>query len=201
MQVNNSPRQAPPVYTPKKPTISASGRFMVLIVLGTATVLSQQVWLSYGDSIISQITRVPFLGLLEQVPFVGGVLAFLKPWFPDLFGVGVWAMINFSQSGKDLIKLLNIRDPWWVAQLTNWSQPQFVAIAYVVEIILNYDRYPIYPGGLGKVWENLSALNADDIVWLNIPLLIVSTLSFEWLVRFFTVKAVREPKNGTTRTA
>lgn len=191
-----------PVYDSQSPRISASGKLMVCVVLGTATVLSQQVWLSYGDSILDQINRVPFLTLAEMLPFIGGVVRFVKAYFPDLLGVGIWAMINGSQSGRDIIKLFGIRDPWWVDQLTHWSQPQYVAIAYCLEFALNYDRYPIYPGGIMALWDNLSAFNFAEINWLNIVPLLISILSFEWLVRFFTVKAVKgSAKNGPTRTA
>jgi hypothetical protein len=125
-----------------------------------------------------------------MVPMVGGVVKFSAPWFPDVLGIGIWFMINGSQSGKDLIKLLDIRDPWWVAQLSAWSEPHKVAISYVVEVALAYDKYPVLPGGLNDLLENIKSIDPEMINWLNIPLLLLSVLSFEYLIKFFTVKAV-----------
>lgn len=189
------------VYESKAPKTDASAKFLIFVVLGTLTVLSQQVWLGYGDTIIGSIDRVPFLNLLTQVPFVRGVISLLGQVFPDLFGVGLWLLINCSQSGKDLIKLLGIRHPWWVHQLTEWSKPQYVAIAYIVEFLLNSERFPIYEGGLGQLWQDVSMPDVDSILWMNIPLMVLSLMCFEWTVKFFTIKVVAPKTNGKYRQA
>lgn len=185
-----TPTQSTPIYNSTRPKMGMAGKLLVFSVLGCATVLSQQIWLSYGDTILAQIQRVPLLGLVEMVPMVGGAVKFFGPWFPDVLGIGIWFMINASQSGKDLIKLLDIRDPWWVAQLAAWAEPHKVAIAYTVEIVLAYNKYPILPGGLNDLLENIKSIDPEMINWLNIPLLLLSVLSFEYLIKFFTVKTV-----------
>jgi hypothetical protein len=189
-QPKTAPARSTAIYNSTRPKMGIAGKFLVFSVLGCATVLSQQIWLSYGDTILAQIQRVPLLGLVEMVPMVGGVVKFFGPWFPDVLGIGIWFMINASQSGKDLIKLLDIRDPWWVAQLSAWSEPHKVAIAYAVEILLAYNKYPILPGGLNDLLENIKSIDPEMINWLNIPLLLLSVLSFEYLIKFFTVKTV-----------
>jgi hypothetical protein len=194
----NPAKQSTPVHDPQRPRINAAGRFLTFTVMGTFTVLSQQVWMHYSDTLLKQINRIPFLGLIVQVPMVGGVIEFFGPWFPDLFGVGVWALINACQSGKDIIKLLDIRDPWWVAMLTDWSRPQYVAAAYIAEITLNYDKFPLFRGGIDYLIANRDNLDMDLFLWPNVFLLLISVLSFEHLVKFFTPRSVRG-KRGATR--
>jgi hypothetical protein len=183
-------KRATPIHNPDRPKINAAGRFLVLTVMGTFTVLSQQVWIGYADTLLKQITRIPFLGLITQIPMAGGVVEFFGPWFPDLFGVGVWALINASQSGKHIIKLLDIRDPWWVTMLTDWSRPQYVALAYIAEIVLNYDRFPLFKGGIDYLISSYENLDMDLFLWPNVFFLLISVLSFEWLVKFFTPKSI-----------
>lgn len=194
----NPPRQSTIIHDPQRPRINAAGRFLTFTVMGTFTVLSQQVWMHYSDTLLKQINRIPFLGLIIQIPIVGSVIEFFGPWFPDLFGVGVWALINACQSGKDIIKLLDIRDPWWVSMLTEWSRPQYVALAYIAEITLNYDKFPLFKGGIDYLIANRDNLDMDLFLWPNVFYLLISVLSFEHLVKFFTPKSARS-KRGTTR--
>ena len=186
------------IHTPDRPRINAAGRFLVLTVMSTFTVLSMQVWITYSDTLLRQINRIPLLGLIVQAPMVGGVIEFFGPWFPDLFGVGVWALINACQSGKDIIKLLDIRDPWWVAMLADWSRPQYVAAAYIAEIVLNYDKFPLFKGGIDYLIDNRDSLDMDLFLWPNVFYLLISVLSFEHLVKFFTPKSAKSNR-GTTR--
>jgi hypothetical protein len=193
----NPARRSTPIHDPQRPRINAAGRFLTFTVMGTFTVLSQQVWMHYSDTLLKQINRIPFLGLIVQIPMIGGLIEFFGPWFPDLFGVGVWALINACQSGKDIIKLLDIRDPWWVAMLTEWSRPQYVALAYIAEITLNYDKFPLFKGGIDYLIANYANLDMDLFIWPNVFFLLISVLSFEHLVKFFTPKAAKSTRDTT----
>lgn len=181
-------RNAHVVWDKVKPKTRWLARFFAGVLLGAVTVMSMQVWLNAGDFILGQIERVPFLGLLMATPFLGGFIRFVAANMSDLFGFCLWLAINLAQSGKNVVKLFDVRDPWWVARLTMWCTPTYISLAYTAEILMSYDRFPPYPGGVlgvlghfGK-WPNLA----------NLGLLILSVLSFEKVVEMFVPKSVQK---------
>lgn len=195
-------KPAMPVHETEHPKMDVAGRLLVGVTLACVVVLSQQVWLSDAETLMQEAERIPFYRLLSALPYIGGVVKYFGPYVPELFGVGIWFWINMAQSGKDVIRLFNIRHPWWVSQITHWSQPKYVCAAYVFETIRSYDRWPIYKASLFELAEMLKNMETPDpskIIWINIPLLLFSVLSFEFVVRFFAPKTAKGARNGRDR--
>jgi hypothetical protein len=193
--------------TPKAPTVatknskpSTAGKFLILTVFSTVCVVNMQPWLVFAEEVLAQIKIVPLWDLLIQVPYLGGLMAFAAPHFWQVFGVSIWAFANTAQCGENLIKLFDIKDPWWVAQISKWSSPGFRAVAYIAEFCLTFFRYPPYIGGYKAAQRDFPNIDINAIDWKNAAMACLVIFAVELTLYLFVnpikLKGVQRVKFG-----
>lgn len=181
-----------------KTQIPKAGKFVVCFVLGVMFVLSMQPWLNLSGLILKSIEVWPFLGIFKQIPFVGGVLSFLSAnsFMSHLLGLGLCLWINLAESGKDLIKLFNMREGWWRTQLEAWNSPTGVGFAYLMEVPGAIEQFPIYKGGLAGIYKAFSTgFDINLVNWKMCFLFVISLLCFELVVKLFLPGDVKNVKS------
>jgi len=171
-------------------------RTVAFISIGTVAVLNMQPWISFASDIVRAIETVPLLDVLLQLPFIGGLLSFISPFFYQLLGVAVWALVQAAQCGRGLVEMMAIRDPWVVAQLAKWSQPEFKAAAYCAEVGLTLYRYPPYQGGFERLMQDMPQPDMAMIDWKAAAMAIAVIFSVELAIHLFNQKPEHGPRRA-----
>jgi hypothetical protein len=207
-------------------TTSRVAKFGAYLLIGTVCVVNMQPWLQLGADFVNLIKVVPLFTLVGKIgavlintialiPFLGAIIAALLSiiasaigtilaiagdFFWQIIGVLLWMGANVTQCGANLIVLFDIRDPWWVAQLSKWSSKWYRAVSYAIELSVNFTRYPPYEGGLKGVKADWPTLNFAAINWYNVVLAAVIIFSVEFAVYLFVdakkLKKVEDVKFG-----
>lgn len=159
-------------------------RFLLFVLAGGLVILNIQPFLEVSDILLSAITNVPFLEVLSIMPIIGPLLAFFGRIAPDLFGLGLWAMIQFveilphwikgdlsaldglirgvSQHAPHVVKsgegdaVIELKEQYNKAPKRWLKRAGTLAIvAYLVELALCLLRFPPYKGGMLVFLEDL----------------------------------------------
>lgn len=134
-------------------------------------VLNAQGWLVVGEWASEAIVIIPGLGLLSQIPLVGGWFQLAAGAVGLLMGVCLWAAVQWVQVA-----------PMLIPQDDHLNG--FRTKAYILEILVCFARFSPYDGGYQVFWEDLvaGALDLDLFLWPNIGMAILSIVLFEGIV-------------------
>ena len=134
-------------------------------------VLNMQGWLVVGEWANNAISVIPGLGLLSQIPFIGGWFQLLVGALGAVIGVCLWAAVQWAQIAPMLYG-------------ENNRLQEFRTWAYVLEILVCFAWFSPYEGGYQVFWEDLwaGALDLDLFIWPNIGMACLSIILFELVV-------------------
>lgn len=157
-------------------------KFAAKVVVGgvclSLVLLNLQPWLEVGASLSTQIRIIPFLGLLVEIPWVGGWFLLASKALAQILAVLLWAFVQMIQVVPLLhqMQYLRLRPALLErAESLRW-------VAYCVEVAVCFLRFPPYQGGVEAFVLDAPHWQLYLIDWWQFALLIVAIAAFEAIV-------------------
>lgn len=149
-------------------------RFLFTAGIGFLMLINVQPWLELSKAIAKQITTIPFLSSLVAIPFLGGWIQWLFANIVPILGCILWAIVQ-------LIEVL----PMMAEAPANLKErlEKYRWVAYAIETIVCFLRYPPYNGGMAAVLEDAPNWDASLIDWWNLVFFLVTMFGFELCFR------------------
>lgn len=183
--------------------------FLFTAGIGFMMLMNVQPWLQLAEQLTKQITIIPFLDSLVGIPFLGGWIEFFAVNLARFLGLILWGIIQFIEIVPMLVKDPAILEAWIEAwqnrsyQLKNdgsgvdrmkrdynnipgdWlkSLSAYRAIAYGIETLVCFLRFPPYEGGMSAILEDAPNWDSSLIDWWNLVFFLVTMFGFELCFR------------------
>lgn len=159
--------------------------FCVFMVLGYIMLLNFQPWRDVAKLMLKGMTSgIPFYDAIVSIPFIGGLFLWISNFaalagIVDILAVGFWGLINGLESL-----------PWFFDTAMGSRIPADVkktieiarVIAYVVEAIVCWVRYPCCTGGWQAVMDDAPHWDPNLINWESMITFVIAMFAFEVLL-------------------
>lgn len=149
----------------------------MLAGIGFVGLLNVQPWIELARQIAKELTNIPFIDSLVQIPFLGGWIAWFFLNIVSVLGIVLWGITQLMEILPSIVK-----NP----------TPNIIAyrwIAYLFESFICLLRFPFYQGGMNAIIEDFPNWDSSLIDWWMLGLFVVTMFSFEAI--FHLVKNVR----------
>lgn len=143
------------------------GGFLIVMGIGALALLNCQPHFTLAREIAKEITVVPFLNWLTQLPLIGGWIAFIAVNAVAVLGLILWAFTQYFQ----ILPLL-VENPSQRLQ-------SFRGFAYGYEVLVCFLQFPPYEGGASAFLDDFGVWDVDLIDWWHLVLFLVSIVFFE----------------------
>ncbi|MBD2016174.1 hypothetical protein H6F96_19645 [Microcoleus sp. FACHB-53] len=151
-------------------------RFLFTAGIGFLMLINVQPWLELSKAIAKQITTIPFLDSLIAIPLLGGWVEWLFANIVPIFGCVLWAIVQ-------LIEVMPILTETSVPETLRERLESYRWVAYTIETIVCFLRYPPYVGGINAILEDAPNWDASLIDWWNLVFFLVTMFGFELCFR------------------
>jgi len=146
---------------------STIARFLIWAGIGFVGLLNVQPWIELARQISKQLTNIPFLDSLVQIPFLGGWIEWGFLNIIPILGIVLWGITQFME-----VLPMMVTNPTPEIIRYRW-------IAYGFEAIICFLRFPPYEGGVEAIVEDFPNWDASLIDWWLLVLFLVTMFSFE----------------------
>ncbi len=157
--------------------IKAVGGFLIVAGVGFIGLLNVQPHIELAKQIAKQLTNIPFLDSLVQIPFFGGWIEFIFLNLVSILGCVLWSLTQYAE-----ILPIVLENPSKRLQTYRW-------VAYAYEAIICFLRFPPYQGGASAVLEDFGQWDTSLIDWWILVLFLVTMFSFELI--FVVTKEIK----------
>jgi hypothetical protein len=147
--------------------IKAVGGFLIVAGVGFIGLLNVQPHIELAKQIAKQLTNIPFLDSLVQIPFFGGWIEFIFLNLVAILGCVLWGLTQYAE----ILPVL-LENPSKRLQTYRW-------VAYAYEAFICFLRFPPYQGGASAVLEDFGRWDTSLIDWWILALFLVTMFSFE----------------------
>jgi hypothetical protein len=147
--------------------IRTTAEFLIVAGIGFIGLLNVQPHIELAKQIAKELTNIPFLDSLIQIPYVGGWIQFIFLNLVPILGIVLWGLTQLAE-----ILPIVIDNPSQRLQTYRW-------IAYGYETIICFLRFPPYEGGVSAVFEDFWRWDVNLIDWWILVLFLVTMFSFE----------------------
>lgn len=146
---------------------SAIAKFLIWSAIGFVGLLNVQPWIELARQISKQLTNIPFLDSLVQIPFLGGWIEWGFLNIIPILGIVLWGITQLME-----VLPMIVSNPTPEIIRYRW-------IAYGFEAIIVFLRFPPYEGGIEAIIEDFPNYDASLIDWWLLVLFLVTMFSFE----------------------
>lgn len=150
--------------------LSRIAKYLVIAGIGFVGLLNIQPHLELAKQIAKELTNIPFLDSLVQLPFLGGWVQFIFTNIVAILGIVLWGLTQFAE-----VLPMMIDNPSKRLQT-------YRGIAYGYEAIICFLRFPPYEGGAAAVIEDFGRWDLELVDWWTLVLFLVTMFSFELIV-------------------
>jgi hypothetical protein len=173
---NNQTSANPPINSQGVNAIALgrTARLLFTAGIGFLMLINVQPWLELSKAIAKQITTIPFLDSLVAIPLLGGWIEWLFANIIPILGCVLWAIIQ-------LIEVLPMLTEGPADLKERLSQYRWVA--YAVECLVCFLRYPPYEGGMTAILEDSPNWDTSLLDWWNLVFFVVTMFGFELCFR------------------
>jgi hypothetical protein len=147
--------------------LKAVAGFLIATGIGFIGLLNVQPHIELAKQIAKELTNIPFLDSLVQLPFLGGWIQFIFLNLVAILGIVLWGLTQLAE----ILPML-VDNPSKRLQTYRW-------IAYGYEAIICFLRFPPYEGGASAVFEEFGRWDLNLIDWWILVLFLVTMFSFE----------------------
>jgi hypothetical protein len=147
--------------------LKAVAGFLIVAGIGFIGLLNVQPHIELAKQIAKELTNIPFLDSLIQVPLLGGWIEFIFLNIVALLGIVLWGLTQLAE----ILPML-VSNPSRRLQTYRW-------IAYGYEAIICFLRFPPYEGGTSAVIDDWGRWDTSLINWWILVLFLVTMFSFE----------------------
>jgi hypothetical protein len=151
-------------------------RFLFTAGIGFLMLVNVQPWLELSKAIAKQITTIPFLNSLVSIPLLGGWVEWLVANIVPLLGCILWAIVQ-------LIEVMPMLTESAIPEKLKQRLESYRWVAYTIETIVCFLRYPPYSGGMTAILEDAPNWDASLIDWWNLVFFLVTMFGFELCFR------------------
>jgi hypothetical protein len=150
--------------------LKLAANYLIAAGIGFVGLLNIQPHVELAKQIAKELTNIPFLDSLVQLPFLGGWIQFIFLNLVAILGIVLWGLTQFAE----ILPML-IDNPSKRLQT-------YRGIAYGYEAIICFLRFPPYEGGASAVFEDFGQWDFGLIDWWTLVLFLVTMFSFELIV-------------------
>jgi hypothetical protein len=151
-------------------------RFLFTVGIGFLMIINVQPWLELSKAIAKQITTVPFLDSLVAIPLLGGWVEWIFANIIPILGCILWAIVQ-------LIEVMPMLTETSIPPHLKERLEKYRWIAYAIETVVCFLRYPPYEGGMTAILEDAPNWDSSLIDWWNLVFFLVTMFGFELCFR------------------
>lgn len=151
--------------------------FLIVAGIGFVGLLNVQPHIELAKQIAKQLTNIPFLDSLIQIPFLGGWIEFIFLNLVAILGIVLWGLTQLAE----ILPML-VENPSRRLQTCRW-------VAYAYESIVCFLRFPPYEGGVSAFFDDFWRWDTNLIDWWILVLFLVTMFSFELI--FVVAKEIK----------
>lgn len=151
-------------------------RFIFTAGIGFLMLINVQPWLELSRNIAKQITTIPFLDSLVKIPFAGGWIEWIFANIIPILGCILWGIVQ-------LIEVMPMMAESSIPAHLKERLERYRWVAYAIETIVCFLRYPPYNGGMAAVLEDAPNWDSSLIDWWNLVFFLVTMFGFELCFR------------------
>jgi hypothetical protein len=151
-------------------------RFLFTAGIGFLMLINVQPWLELSKAIAKQITTIPFLDSLVAIPLLGGWIEWLFANIIPILGCILWAIVQ-------LIEVMPMLTESGVPANLKERLEGYRWVAYAIETIVCFLRYPPYEGGMDAILSDAPNWDSSLIDWWNLVFFLVTMFGFELCFR------------------
>lgn len=159
-----------------KETLISSARFLFSMGIGFLCLINVQPWLELARQIAKQVTAIPFLDSLVAIPLLGGWIEWLAANIISVLGCVLWAIVQ-------LIEVMPMLTENMISIKLKERLEKYRWIAYAIETIVCFLRYPPYSGGIEAILEDSPNWDSSLIDWWNLVFFLITMFGFELCFR------------------
>jgi hypothetical protein len=172
-------RPAPTKEYPKR-DLKFIGGLLFFFGIGFVGLLNVQPWIAVARQMGKQISFVPFLGSLINIPFLGGWIQWGVKESLSILGITFWGMTQYMELIPEFTK----------GKLKEWLV-RIRYFVYVFEFVVCFMQFPAYKGGYAALAEDFPNLDVSAIDWWNLLVILpISAFAFEFI--FLVLKKIKE---------
>lgn len=155
------------------------GRILFYSAIGFLLVLNSQPWMDVSRQLSREITVIPFLDTLINIPFgIGGWIEWILINFSELIGSLLCVLVQFMELAP-----MFVSDPVAKAALEALRWP-----VYVFEFSVCFTKFPAYEGGFAALANDAPYWDTSLIDWRHLLIFIpLAMFGFEWSVRIMKI--------------
>lgn len=153
-----------------------TARFLFTAGIGFLMIINVQPWLELSKAIAKQITTIPFLDSLVAIPLLGGWLEWIFANIVPILGCILWGIVQ-------LIEVMPMLTESSVPAHLKERLERYRWVAYAIETIVCFLRYPPYNGGMTAILEDAPNWDSSLIDWWNLVFFLVTMFGFELCFR------------------
>ena len=146
------------------------GGFLIVAAVGFVGLLNVQPHIELAKQIAKQLTTIPFLDSLVQIPYLGGWIQLLFVNIVAVLGMVLWGVTQYVE-----ILPIFVENPSQALKTCRW-------VAYAYESIVCFLRFPPYEGGVSGVLDDFGRWDSSLIDWWLLVLFLVTMFSVELVV-------------------
>ena len=151
-------------------------RFLFTAGIGFLMIINVQPWLELSKAIAKQITTIPFLDSLVAIPLLGGWVEWIFANIIPILGCVLWAIVQ-------LIEVMPMLTESSVPANLRERLETYRWVAYTIETIVCFLRYPPYEGGMDAILSDAPNWDSSLIDWWNLVFFLVTMFGFELCFR------------------
>lgn len=148
--------------------------------LGFMILLNMQPWIDVADNAARSINVIPFQDSLTSIPYLGGLVLWVIVNLSKLLAIALWGLVNFLENLPFFLgTAFGQRVPPAILKDLNLYR----AIAYLVEAIVCWVRYPTYVGGWDAVVADFPDFDPALIDWSQMTAFLLAIAGCEICVQ------------------
>lgn len=167
MGLGKTPQQINEFARKSGKNIRTISEFLIVAGIGFIGLLNIQPHVELAKQIAKELTNIPFLDSLVQIPYLGGWIQFIVLNLIPILGIVLWGLTQLAE-----ILPIVVENPSQRLQTYRW-------IPYGYETIICFLRFPPYEGGVSAVFEDFWRWDINLIDWWILVLFLVTMFSFE----------------------
>jgi hypothetical protein len=149
--------------------IKGVGGFFIFMGISALALLNCQPHFTLARKIATEISYVPFLNWIYQLPWIGGWIALAVVNGVGILGVILWGITQYFQILPLLVKLPSDR------------LKSYRGIAYGYEVLMCFLQFPPYKGGVSAFLDDFWRWDLELIDWWHFVLFLVAIFFFEMI--------------------
>ena len=148
--------------------------------MGYLILLNIQPWVDVAEIAAKQVKVLPFQDTLTAIPFLGGLILWCIVNAAKLLAVALWGIVNGLEN---LPFFLDTTLGKKVPQAILQDLQLYRVVAYVVEAIVCWVRYPTYQGGWSAVIMDYPNFDMNLIDWNQVGAFLLAIAGCEICVQ------------------